>query len=33
MLKELQEEIEKHSINDQWAILRKVKARERDKAS
>lgn len=32
MLKELQEEIEKHSINDQWAILKKVKGRERDKA-
>lgn len=32
MLKELQEEIEKHSITDQWAILRKIKSRERDKA-
>lgn len=32
MLKELQEEIEKHSLNDQYAILRKVKSRERDKA-
>ena len=32
MLKELQDEIEKHSMNDQWAILKKIKARERDKA-
>ena len=31
-VKELQDEIEKHSINDQWAILKKIKARERDKA-
>lgn len=32
MLKELQEEIEKHTINDQWIILKKIKSRERDKA-
>ncbi len=32
MLQELQDEIEKHSISDQYAILRKVKSRERDKA-
>lgn len=32
MLRELQEEIERHNIRDQWAILRKVKNRERDKA-
>lgn len=32
MLKELEEEIEKHSIDDQRAILKKIKARERDKA-
>lgn len=32
MLKELEKEIEKHSIDDQWTILKKIKARERDKA-
>lgn len=32
MLKELQEEIERHSISDQYAILRKIKTREKDKA-
>lgn len=32
MLKELYEEIEKHTIKDQWAILKKIKSRERDKA-
>jgi len=32
MLKELQEEIEKHDFKDQWSILRQVKRRERDKA-
>lgn len=32
MLKELQNEIEKHSLRDQWIILRKIQGRERDKA-
>lgn len=32
MLKELQEEIEKHDIKDQWSILRQIQQRERDKA-
>lgn len=32
MIKELQDEIEQHSIDDQWIILRKIKSRERDKA-
>ena len=29
MLKELQEEIESHSISDQWTILRKIRRREK----
>lgn len=29
MLKELQDEIEKHSINDQWAILKKNKGKRK----
>lgn len=32
MLKELEEEIEKHDYSDQWSILRQIKNRERDKA-
>lgn len=32
MLKELQEEIEKHDIKDQWSILKQIKQREKDKA-
>ena len=31
MIKELQEEIERHNINDQWQILKKIRSRERDK--